>query len=81
MLVLVCKARSAWETVRQSCWEPGKYTCALTLRFLKGPTYRLCQLRAPLGLNKKDTGMKTQGKWNGDSDTEHDEGQDKTLCM
>lgn len=39
-------------------WEPGKYTCALTIRFLKGPTQRLCQLRAPLALNKKDRGMK-----------------------
>lgn len=46
------------ELVRQSRWEPGKHTCALTLRFLKGPTQRLCQLRAPDGLNKKDTGMK-----------------------
>lgn len=46
------------ELVRQSRCEPGKYTCALTIRFLKGPTQRLCQLRAPLGLNKKDTGMK-----------------------
>ena len=58
MLVSGCGQEAPGKPVRQSRWEPGKYTCALTIRFLKGPTQSLCQLRAPLGLNKKDTGMK-----------------------
>lgn len=43
-------------------WEPGKYTCALTIRFLKGPTQRLLPAACSTCSKQERYRNETQGK-------------------
>lgn len=70
--------RRRLELAPQSRWEPGKHTCALTIRFLKGPTQRLLPAARSTCSKQERYRNETQGKWNG-NDTAHNEGQDKTM--
>ena len=76
LLVSICES---WRG--RAHWEPGKHTCALTIRFLQGPTQRLLPAACSTCSKQERYRNETQGKWNGNNDKEHNEAQNKTVCL
>lgn len=57
-------------------WKPEhKYTRALTIRFLKGPTWLLLPAGSSTWSKQERYRNETQGKWNGNNDKRINEGQ------